>query len=201
MQAKAPDAFALKNSGLDGFLYADVGSELNGSALTILSMIARLGHDPWAEAARWAALPRAGVIDSLARSIAQMPLAPSALAETRVTAARLALLLPAPAQAMRQDGAGLFEHSEASKRTAITIVYCALAAGMALSVLLQPHPAAPTATPTWQAAGTKVPGTRTQTAGGEAAPPTAAGPSAEQQARPVPGEAETSFPDVALGRQ
>ena len=201
MQAKAPDAFALKNSGLDGFLYADVGPELNGSALTILSMIARLGQDPWAEAARWAALPRAGVIDSLARSIAQMPLAPSALAETRVTAARLALLLPAPAQAMRQDRAGVVEHSEASKRIAITIVYCALATVIALSMLSQPHPAAPTATPTWQAAGAKVPGTRTQAAGGEDLSLTAAGPSAEQQARPVPGKAETAFPDMVLGRQ
>jgi hypothetical protein len=53
MQAKAPDAFALKNSGLNGFLYADVGPELNGCALTVLSMIARLGQVPWAQAARW----------------------------------------------------------------------------------------------------------------------------------------------------
>lgn len=42
MQATAPNVFALKNSGLDAFLYADVGAERNGSALTILSMIARL---------------------------------------------------------------------------------------------------------------------------------------------------------------
>ncbi len=48
------DAFALKNSDLNTFLFADVGTELNGSALTILSVLARLGEDPWAEAARWA---------------------------------------------------------------------------------------------------------------------------------------------------
>jgi len=50
-------------------------------------MIARLGRDPWAEAARWAALPRAGAIENLTQSIAQMPLVPSALVETRTTAA------------------------------------------------------------------------------------------------------------------
>ena len=60
MQTTHPNIFALKNSGLDAFLYADVGTEPNGSTLTILSMIARLGRDPWAEAANWATLPRAG---------------------------------------------------------------------------------------------------------------------------------------------
>jgi hypothetical protein len=67
---------------------------LNGSALTILSMIARLGRESWAEAARWATLPRAGAIEGLAQSIAQMPLVPTALTETRATAARLVQFLP-----------------------------------------------------------------------------------------------------------
>ncbi len=92
MQPTHPNVFALKNSGLDAFLYADVGAELNGSTLTILSMIARLGRDPWVEAARWATLPRAGAIEGLVQSIAQMPLVPSALVEIRTTAARLVQL-------------------------------------------------------------------------------------------------------------
>ena len=41
------DAFALRNSGLDQFLFAEVGTELNGSSLTVLSTLARLGKDPW----------------------------------------------------------------------------------------------------------------------------------------------------------
>ena len=90
----SPDAFALKNSGLNEFLFAEVGTELNGSQLTILSILARLGQDPWAEAARWANLPKAAMIDCLAHSIAQMPLGPQALVEARVTASRLVLLLP-----------------------------------------------------------------------------------------------------------
>src|ERR1700735_4323337 len=77
----SPDAFALKNSGLNAFLFAEVGTELNGSQLTILSILARLGQDPWAEAARWAQLPKAAMIDCLVHSITQMPLCPQALVE------------------------------------------------------------------------------------------------------------------------
>jgi hypothetical protein len=97
------NAFALKESGLNDFLFAEVGTELNGSPLTILSVLARLGQDPWAEAARWTKLPKAKIIDSLANSIAQMPLAPQALAEARATAARLVVLLPSQVQVPRPD--------------------------------------------------------------------------------------------------
>jgi hypothetical protein len=96
------DAFALKNSDLNAFLFADVGTELNGSALTILSVLARLGLDPWSEAARWAKMPKAAAIDCLAQSIEKMPLSPQALAETFATASSLVKLLPAQAQAARQ---------------------------------------------------------------------------------------------------
>jgi hypothetical protein len=88
------DAFALTNSDLNAFLFADVGTELNGSALTILSVLARLGEDPWAEASRWAKMPKSAAVDCLSQSIGKMPLDPLALADTHATAARLILLLP-----------------------------------------------------------------------------------------------------------
>jgi hypothetical protein len=97
----ASDAFALKNSGLGTFLAAEVGTEANGSPLTILSVLARLGKDPWAEAARWMKLPRAVMVDQLARCIAQMPLSQQALRDAPATAARLILLLPSQARATR----------------------------------------------------------------------------------------------------
>jgi hypothetical protein len=97
------NAFAFKNSGLNEFLFAEVGTELNGSPLTILSVLARLGQDPWAEAARWTKLPKAATIDNLAQSISQMPLAPQAIAEARDTASRLILLLPSQVQVPRAD--------------------------------------------------------------------------------------------------
>jgi hypothetical protein len=40
------NAFALKNSGLNEFLFAEVGIEANGTPLTILSVLARLGLVP-----------------------------------------------------------------------------------------------------------------------------------------------------------
>jgi hypothetical protein len=88
------DAFALQRSGLNPFLFAEVGTELNGSTLTILSVLARLGQDPWAEAAKWTKLPKATIVDRLAQSIAQMPLSSQAISEARNTASRLILLLP-----------------------------------------------------------------------------------------------------------
>jgi hypothetical protein len=88
------DAFALQRSGLNPFLFAEVGTELNGSTLTILSVLARLGQDPWAEAAKWTKLPKATIIDRLAQSIAQMPLSAQAIKDARSTASRLILLLP-----------------------------------------------------------------------------------------------------------
>ena len=97
------DVFALKNAGLDSFLCAEVGTELNGSNLTILSVLARLGCDPWAEAASWCTLPRATTIDRLTQSIAQMPLCPQALLDARATASRLILLLPSQARVPEPD--------------------------------------------------------------------------------------------------
>ena len=98
------DAFALKNSNLNAFLFADVGTELNGSTLTILSVLAQLGLDPWAEAARWAKMPSAAAIDCLAQGIGKMPLSPQALAETFATASSLVKLLPAQTQPVGHGG-------------------------------------------------------------------------------------------------
>ncbi len=140
MQATHSNVFALKKSGLEAFLYADVGAEANGSTLTILSILARLGKDPWAEAARWAALPKAAVIDSLARSIAEMPLAPSALAGARDSAARLVQLLPSNTKSLRQGNSAI-SATTTPKWVPLTILYFAFAVGMALNVFLIPKPA------------------------------------------------------------
>ncbi|NEU14658.1 hypothetical protein G3T14_21475 [Methylobacterium sp. BTF04] len=133
MQATHLRAFALKNSGFDAFLYAEVGMELNGSTLTILSVLARLGQDPWKRAADWAELPRAAAIDDLSQSIAQMPLMPAALAGSRDIAARLVQLLPGmpldvvPARAGGAKPAG---------GTPNWFTWCSIVIWMLLNVLL-----------------------------------------------------------------
>jgi hypothetical protein len=90
----SPDHTALQNSGLNPFLFADVGTESNGSTLTMLSVLARLGHDPWVEAARWAKLPKAIAVDCLINAIADTPLSDRTTSESHTVATRLVMLLP-----------------------------------------------------------------------------------------------------------
>lgn len=88
------DVFAFQDSGLGTFLFAEVGTEMNGSELTVLSVLARLGQDPWELAEQWAKLPKATIIERLTQSIVQMPLSEQARRDARQTATRLILLLP-----------------------------------------------------------------------------------------------------------
>ncbi len=127
-------AFALKNSGLEPFLLAEVGTEANGSALTVLSMLARLDQDPWAQAAVWTNLPRSVATERIAECIARTPVdAPPA------TAARIVGLLPghapaAPRVARETDLAPMPGWRP-------MLLFCAfLALGVALNVVLAPRP-------------------------------------------------------------
>ncbi len=90
-----PDATALQRSDLNPFLFADVGTEANGTTLSVLSVFARRGADPWTEAGRLAGLSKAEATDSLARMIASMPKTLWAPPEAVIIAARLIGLLPA----------------------------------------------------------------------------------------------------------
>jgi hypothetical protein len=157
------DAFALKNSGLNEFLFAEVGTELNGSPLTVLSVLARLGQDPWAVAAKWVKLPKAITIDSLASSISQMPLCPKALVEAPATATRLVLLLPSQIQSPQngQKPTAVIPNTVSKWLPKVLLVVLALALAFSLlrpaprpdavNSLMQPlsdhpggHPGAPT---------------------------------------------------------
>jgi hypothetical protein len=131
------DAFALANSGLNTFLFSEVGTELNGSPLTVLSVLGRLGKDPWVEARRWASLPKATTIDAIAASISQMPLHPQALRDARQTASRLSLLLPtADAGSVVSKGV---EGATALPRVLVVSLICAAVLAFALSGMLSQH--------------------------------------------------------------
>jgi hypothetical protein len=98
----------------DLFLYAPAGEDRRGTSVTVLSMLARLGVDPWREAADLAALPDAAarirLSALLARSCELQPfgpdqdgLVPGLLAflprpatATRSTPERATAALPAP---------------------------------------------------------------------------------------------------------
>jgi hypothetical protein len=136
----------LKNSGLNKFLFAEVGTELNGSPLTILSMLARLGKDPWAEAARWTRLPKTVMIDCLAGSISQMPLSPQAIIDARITAVRLILLLPSQVQLPKNGQDAVVVMSNAMPKWLPIVLLAGLAFGAAFS-MTRLTPSASTAAP------------------------------------------------------
>jgi hypothetical protein len=138
------DVFALRNTGLEPFLFAEVGEELNGSLLTVLSLLARLGYDPWAEAARLVDLPKAAVIDGLTRNIAQMPLCPRALSDARATAVRVIRLLPVNNTVAAAAVGNMRESlADVPKWLPMTLLYCALMLGVGLSMLAAPRPDTP----------------------------------------------------------
>jgi hypothetical protein len=87
------DAFALQRSGLNEFLFAAIGTEGNGMRLSVLSVFARLGHDPWKDAGRLAGLPKLEASESLARTIAGMPTSIWPLPAAMEIASRLIALL------------------------------------------------------------------------------------------------------------
>ncbi len=88
------DAFALSRSGLNEFLYAPIGTEANGMTLSLISVFARLGNDPWREAGRLAELPKSEAIETLARIIAGMPTSLWPLPAATAIATSLIALLP-----------------------------------------------------------------------------------------------------------
>src|SRR5205085_9181552 len=69
-----PARFSLLHSDLNDFLFAAVGEQQNGMPLNVVSGLTRLGLDPWEEAARLAASPRALAAEKLAPIIARLPL-------------------------------------------------------------------------------------------------------------------------------
>jgi hypothetical protein len=90
------DVFRLRQSKLNAFLFADVGAESNGMPLSVVSMLGRLGGDPWATAGRLAGQPRDAAVLELAEIITGTAQADRSSSEILAIATRLASLLPGP---------------------------------------------------------------------------------------------------------
>ena len=58
----------------DDFLFASIGEDRNGTALSVLSALARLDVDPWQETASLARMPRERATERLAALIAAAPM-------------------------------------------------------------------------------------------------------------------------------
>jgi hypothetical protein len=90
--------FSLLHSDLNDFLFASVGEEQNGMPLSVISALTRLGVDPWEEAARLAALPKAVAAEALAPMIARLPIGRPQPSDNLVITQRLVEFLPVSGQ-------------------------------------------------------------------------------------------------------
>jgi len=89
-----PTSVSQFRSEFDPFLYASVEEGGNGAHLSVLSALARLGVDPWQEAANLARMSRDSATQRLASLIDTLPGESLAHLNCRTVAARLIALLP-----------------------------------------------------------------------------------------------------------
>jgi hypothetical protein len=80
----------------DRFLYASVCDDNNGMPLTVLSALARMDVDPWAEASKLTQLPQESAVTQLASLLGALRNAPFAGLDPARIAAPLIALLPCP---------------------------------------------------------------------------------------------------------
>ena len=120
-------------SQLDRFLHALVGTEHNGMETSVLSVLARLGHDPWVEAARLGGLPKAVAVDDLASALASVSAGDRPVAEARVIALCLVRLLPAPP---RPALGPMSKEPQGSRRAVVVLAGTLLSAALAFGLLV-----------------------------------------------------------------
>ncbi len=143
------DVVNLRASNLNSFLYADVGIEANGCGLTMLSVLARLGKDPWAEAALWSQKSKGAAVDALTQSIVLMQLRQPPDESARSTALRLIDLLPrGPGSSDARAGAGPKAAAPVKSNGMWMIIGCAcIYFALAVGLSLAPRPNAAAVTP------------------------------------------------------
>jgi hypothetical protein len=106
----------LGHSEFNEFLFAFVGEESSGQQLTVLSALARLGLDPWGEAARLSELPKEAATDALAAAIGRLPGGAWKVSEGQSIAVRLVDYLPRrrPPSARSPQGGSIGDQKQKS---------------------------------------------------------------------------------------
>lgn len=120
--------FVLIRSELNDFLFAPIGPEQNGMTLSVISGLARLGIDPWDEAARLANLPVPAATDKLARTIAAMSGGLWDKRDAQRIAARLISLLPKHGGATSPGATDPNPPRLTHRRIAVALIWLLLAA-------------------------------------------------------------------------
>ena len=108
------DGIRQRVTPFDGFLYADLGQDRTGNAVSVLSALARLGLDPWVEAAGLSAMSQKGAREHLGLLLSRFSDVPALGRDPGAIISRLVDLLPrAPATqayhaTVRSAGTGVF---------------------------------------------------------------------------------------------
>jgi hypothetical protein len=68
-----PISSASRNSNFEDFLFTDIGAQPNGLPLTVLSLFARAGLDPWAEAEQLSRMSRSVAVSHMIAAINRAP--------------------------------------------------------------------------------------------------------------------------------
>jgi hypothetical protein len=87
------------STSYDDFLFAPVCEDANGMRLSVLSALARMNVDPWEEAGRLAAMPKAIAEKTLLLALDRVSGRSWKSPEAAAITARLVWLLPQPGQA------------------------------------------------------------------------------------------------------
>lgn len=99
------------------FLYAPVGEDRRGYNVTVLSMMARLGLDPWDETAELVTIGRQAAQTRLRKLLQRFWDVPALSSDSRKVANDLSRLLPerAPILSLTQSGSDIGAPKEATK--------------------------------------------------------------------------------------
>ena len=128
--------YSLGHSEFNEFLFAVVGEEKSGMKLTVLSALARIGLDPWREAAHLAGLPKESATRALSATIGALPEGDWKAADSRSIAVRLLNCLPKRSSppAGSPQGSGI-EDRKPKLEAPKWLVWIVLGAAMLFAVL------------------------------------------------------------------
>jgi len=110
------------------FLYAPLGEDRHGSSVTVLSMLARLGVDPWGEASELSRLPAAAARQRLEALMTRFHDVPTLVPDRGgIVSGRLALL---PRQAAPRNGTSAKPATPPQEAPSYWIISTALLVGL-----------------------------------------------------------------------
>jgi hypothetical protein len=138
--------FSTLSASYDDFLFAPVCEDANGMRVSVLSALARMNVDPWEEAGRLAAMPKAIAEKTLLSALDRISGKSWKSPEAAAVAARLVRLLPQPDAAPATAGGTANAAPGAAKGRARMTSYWWVWLGfwMAMSFMMPHHQATTT---------------------------------------------------------